>query len=578
MKKILTSENIFFCLVLVIGIFLSLFPMFYELFRRNDIFSDRYFVLVYNFAPDYNAYLSKIIQGIQGRWSVVEYFTSEPHQGSLLQIFYLSLGKIGALFSSSPEFSYHLGRIALGIGWVFVGWQFIKFSFTDKFYRKITLLLFVFAGNFPKLVPDQGGYGFEFLGLKWEQTLVGWSNLDPVRRLTFIPHWNAGHVFGTLALLFFIKHLSQDTKYTLLNTKLKVSSIKYLVLSIIFALITGFTLPSMLVGMYALLGLWFIYKLITERKILANTSSYIKHHSFWLISLIIFVGLTFTSLIYNLWITSFYPWKALVETDLYVNRTSFEYIRYLTALGPTGFLGLAGAFLVLFFKKEKLFWSSFWVMGMFILIIVFDHIQWHNQTRFLEVGPELPLSVLSVFSLSVVGSFLGKFKKLFVLICTVLLMFLAVFVFAISIKAQMDFIDHKILGSYPRLSLGNYVVYPVKPLMEGVLFLKNTAMGDEVILSGYITGNHIGAYAGKFVYIGHGSQTVRFYQEKQPRTIEFYQGRMNEEAAKNFLRENRIEYVFFGPEEKTYGEYPSQANFLKPIFRNEEVTVYQVDI
>src|SRR3989338_5067481 len=195
--KIFKSENFFALLVLLIGISLSLSPMFYELSRRDEIFSDRQFVLVYNFAPDYNAYLSKIIQGIQGRWSVVEYFTSEAHRGSLLQIFYLSIGKIGSLFSSNPEFSYHLGRILFGAGWIWIGWLFIKFSFVSKFYRKIAFLFFVFGGNLPRLVDDQTGYGFLLLGKKWEQTLVGWSNLDPVRRMTFIPHWNAGHVMGT---------------------------------------------------------------------------------------------------------------------------------------------------------------------------------------------------------------------------------------------------------------------------------------------------------------------------------------------------------------------------------------------
>ncbi len=282
---------------------------------------------------------------------------------------------------------------------------------------------------------------------------------------------------------------------------------------------------------------------------------------------IIYFIFTFSVLIYNVWITQIYPWKALVETDLFVNKIVFPYFNYMLALGPVGFLGLFGAFLVLILKKEKLYFSSFWVLGMFILIIAFDKvIDWHDQTRFLSVGPELPLAILSVVTLKLLG------KKLLV-ISTTIMMLMAAFLFTISITAQVDFINHKMLGSYPQLSLGNYVVYPVKTIMAGVEFIKKTAGSNEVTLSGPTTGNHIAAYAGKFVYVGHGSQTVRYYQEKQPRAIEFYQGRMDN--PQKFLKENYIKFVFYGPEEQTFGDYPLRAKFLKNVFQNKDVIIYK---
>ncbi len=605
-RDFLLSEMGFVIAVVVIGMFLSLYPMFYELARRNDIFPDRQFVLVYNFAPDYNAYLSKITQGIQGHFLVREYFTSEAHLPSLLQVFYVLLGRIGGLFSPNPEVAYHLGRIGFGLGWILAGWFFIKFTFANKLYRKLAFLLFVFGGNFPKIVPDQAGYGFAFLGQKWEQSMVGWSNLDPVRRMTFIPHWNAGHVMTVLSLLCLIKFLSH------LSSLSNLRNLKYLGLSIVFGIFAGLILPPTLIIVYLILGFWFLYyifpnllrsavqffpgskfassgecdssKIVQPPRKLAMKNLYPRHllcylseNKHLLICLFTYLLITFTTLVYNLWITQIYPWKALVETDLYVNKIVFPYWNYLVALGPVGFLGLAGAILVLFLHKEKYLWSSFWVLGMFVLIIFFDKaINWHDQTRFLEVGPELPLSILTVVLMSFIFGIFGKYRNSIMIFFTCLMMVMAGFLSVISIKAQNDFIDHKILGSYPPLSFGNYVVYPVKSVVEAINWLKINAHENDVILSGTTTGNHIPPYAGKYVYVGHGSQTVRYYPEKLPRAIEYYQGKINEENSLDFLRKNRITYVFYGPEEKTLGDYPVKAGYLMKAYEKKDVTIYKV--
>jgi hypothetical protein len=567
-SRIIKSEWAFVFFVVAVGMLASLYPMFYELLRKNSIFPDRYFVLVYNYAPDFNAYLSKIIQGIQGKFLVSEYFTSEPHSPSLLQIFYLWVGRIGGMFSPNPEFSYHLARVVFGLGWMLAGYLFIKFSFASKLYRKLAFLLFVFGGNFPKLVFDQNGYGFLFLGQKWEQSMVGWSNLDPVRRMTFIPHWNAGHLMSVLSLLFFIRFIEMKNRNILL------------VFSILFGIFAGLILPPTLIIVYATAGLWILWNIFLRVLFLFKISNsfQISNLKFKIISYAIYFLFTFPTLVYNVWITQIYPWKALVETDLYVNKIVFPYWEYLVALGPMGILGLLGGVLVLILRKEKFYWSSFWVLGMYVLIIVFDKmIFWHDQTRFLEVGPELPLAILSVVALSTLFGVFGKLKNILMLFAIGSVMLMAVFLFSISIKAQTDFINHKILGSYPPLSLGNYVVYPFKTIMSGVFYLKNNATQNDVILSGDVTGNHIGAYAGRFVYVGHGSQTVHFYGEKVPLAKLFYQGGMSDFAAKEFLKQNRISLVFYGPEEKTWGDYPAKADYFEKVFENRDVVIYRVN-
>jgi hypothetical protein len=74
-------QKIFSFLVIFFVLF-SLLPTFYELKQSSDVPSDRSFELVHNYITDYNFYLSRIREGWDGRWTVIERYTNEPHEGS----------------------------------------------------------------------------------------------------------------------------------------------------------------------------------------------------------------------------------------------------------------------------------------------------------------------------------------------------------------------------------------------------------------------------------------------------------------------------------------------------------------
>ncbi len=73
----------------------SLVPTGYELLRKNDLHPDRQFELVHNFYTDYNFYLSRIRQGIEGTPLVQEKYTSEPHRGPCFKLCILLWGGWG---------------------------------------------------------------------------------------------------------------------------------------------------------------------------------------------------------------------------------------------------------------------------------------------------------------------------------------------------------------------------------------------------------------------------------------------------------------------------------------------------
>src|SRR3989338_3090785 len=93
------------CLFFVL---LSFVPTFYEYYSRNKIPPERFFVLEHNYNFDYNFYLSRIRQGIEGKWLVREKYYNQPHKSSLFQIIYVYLGKFGGLLGFGPIAIYQI--------------------------------------------------------------------------------------------------------------------------------------------------------------------------------------------------------------------------------------------------------------------------------------------------------------------------------------------------------------------------------------------------------------------------------------------------------------------------------------
>jgi|GEM_PF-6360430 len=565
-KRIIFSEWGFFFIVLLIATAISIYPTLYEYFRRSKIPPDRSFELVYGFVWDFHVYLSKMLQGAQGGWLVFERYTSEIHNPSLLQIFYLFLGKIGCWFSFSTITSYHIFRVVFGLLWFLAGFLFIKISFPNRpLLRKLAFLLFVFCGNFPKLVNDPNSYGFLFLGQKFELHMSGWTHLFPSDRVTFVPHWNAGHLFTALTLLCLFKW------YRLFSSGSRKSWI-WGITAGACGLLSGFILPPTLIISLVIFGLFSIKInidcLLQKRNLKQFYLSYLSVLPFWVLSAI--------PLIYNLWVTSFYPWKALVEGDMYITRMQFPYVEYLWGLGVTSVLGILGMILAFLIKKERLIFSGLWVFGSFLLIIVFDKlIVWHNQTRFVQVGIELPLAILTVFFLDSLFSSFKRFRDLLLIISTIILLLPSVLSWVIVIKGNNDFVDQKMNGTYPSISMGPYVVYPSSDVMKAIEYLDKNMDTNSVSFSGPAFGNYLGAYSNKTSYIGHGAQTVSYYNEKYPTTERFYKGQISEEEIINVFKKHRVGFIIYGPEEKGFGEAVLKYKFLKPVFKSNEITIYK---
>ena len=147
-----------------------------------------------------------------------------------------------------------------------------------------------------------------------------------------------------------------------------------------------------------------------------------------------------------------------------------------------------------------------------------------------------------------------------------------------SIRAQADFIHQRAVAGQPLVPYPPQVMYPLKDYWNALIWLEKNTSKNAVILSQVNAGNYIPAYTGNFVYLGHNPESP-YYDERVNKVNQFFSGTMNEKDALRFLRNERISYVFYGPQEKEKSvEDIKKYLFLKPVFNSNYVTIYKVEI
>ena len=182
MKKTIPSKNFWIFLSLILSfLFLlaSYIPNLYEASIAKLLPPDRVMTPAEHiYTYDYNVYLSKIRQGMEGRWSIVDKYDNNPDQkGVLLQMLYLMSGKIGGLFGFAPGLSFHLLRTVTSVIWVltiiFLSFYFLKSPMSGF----LAVLLSIFAASWPVFYSYQGS---TWIGMY----MSWWQAMDVFKRVS----------------------------------------------------------------------------------------------------------------------------------------------------------------------------------------------------------------------------------------------------------------------------------------------------------------------------------------------------------------------------------------------------------
>ncbi len=550
--------------VIIIFLLWSMAPTWYELAHRNRLGEIRSFELVHNFPTDYNFYLSRIREGLEGRLTVIERYTSEPHNGSFIHVFYLVLGWIGRFVRVPLErvdIVYHVARVVFGGLLLALVAEYCKKAFEklemgsgklDRDVRSgtslsvIAFLLAITASTWPKLVAFNNNQTvpvtlFSIASWRFSRYMPWWSVMDSLQRMTFIPHL----LVGQALIVFLLLALSDDKTMSKGSNWLFLGMLAF-VLGIVFP-------PGLLFMSVTLVIMVVLHSAIPSVRNVSDIIAYAGARG-----LVIAMGLP--ALLYLQLMTSFYPWKRLAEFDI-IHPLPFDYKEYFLAVGPMLLFGLLGLIVSYVRKERRMMVSVAWVLAWLLLLAGFHFVPQQSPLRVREMLPHVPLGVLTAYLFYAVSrsgmtfltdarrgnsrslghsraslsgglpvEFLQRFKRtlgqsssavqnanprgseskfahvLFV-IChlsfVIPISFIAIGlgVMYSSWLWQRDFIDHKMTATYPLVPTGSYVMYPLKDFMEAIRFLQKSVDKKTIILSETTAGNYIPVWSGNTGYV-----------------------------------------------------------------------------
>jgi len=556
---------------IVFFVLFSFAPTLYELSEKEKV-NGRTFELVHNYITDYNFYLSRIREGMEGRWTVVERYTSEPHGGSLIQIFYLLLGKPVAFFSDpvlGATVSYHASRIILGVLFLYLLSRVVILVFPSLLWQMLAFLMIVTASTVPIIVYIGGNIrlgGF----MPW------WTVMDSLHRITLLPHV----LFGQAGILFLL-----------------CVPFEQIFLKFIIAFLLGMVFPPGVLFVTAVFACMSFLEFLFAPRVFMKSG---KERAVWfqtklLPRIAVVIGCLPTFFYYSLIVTQI-PWKRLVEFDA-LNPTVFPLLEYGYAVGPVLLFGTLGGVLSLIKKEKNMLVFVSWIITWIALLLVFRIVPQQSSLRFTEMTPNVPLGILTTYLFYQIFSFVrlffnsakekkevgirkyaGRMKGVIFVFLYSLFIIPVVLGLGIMISSffwQKDFVDQKVSAGWPPISMNNYIVYPITGFVDALSFIEKQTPVEAIILSYLTAGNYIPPYTGRTVYVGHDNTLDK--EQKMDIVHRFYQGEMSPSDAEVWLSQNRISYVFFGPEEKeSEKDISSIYPFLHEVYSNADVTVYSV--
>lgn len=536
----------------------SLSPTFYELKQSEKLTSSRSFELVHNYYTDYNFYLSRIRQGYDGKWFVHEIYTNEPHKGTIIHELYLFLGQ-AARFIPNVSFAipaaYHVARAILGVLFLaLIAWA-VTLVFPSRFWQIIAFLLVVTSAGWPLLSEVSGGWRFNNY-MPW------WTVLEPLQRITFIPHILAAQA----GLLFLIMA--------------KVTRKNWIPISIL-AMGVGLAMPQALMTVYGIYILLSFIEIIENK--LFERSKFIDFCKSTMRPRVLITVLSIWTILYFLPLLPVYPWKRLVDFEI-LHPISFSYIEYLKTLGVSLPLGFLGAGIVLWKKDKKWYPIVAWAIGVPLVVLLMLIKPLQHPLRFTEMAAYIPLGLLTAYACMTGFQMLQK-KKVNPIVGSIGMTFPFLFIIYGGMAMyhqylwQKDFIDQKIIAGWPAIPMNNYIVYPSKGFIDAIIFIDTSTSKQSIILTEITAGNFIPARTGRLVYVGH--ENTSYKEEKLIKVKLFYQGKIDPKLAYAWMRNEGITHVFVGPEEKLDMEgvdLPTVYPFLRQVFTGADTILYQITL
>ncbi|MBI4675643.1 MAG: hypothetical protein HY741_28700 [Chloroflexi bacterium] len=501
-------------------------------------------------------YITIMQRGSEGAWMHSLRFTSEPDAPAFLYVFYLALGHVGHVLGVGATTMWHLARVVFTFIAFLLAFGFVGTFIADSTQCFVAYLLAI------------AGSGFDWFAFPWE-------HLDPTSATPVDLKMADAHLFS--AALTFPHYLASISLLLILfwctarlctENLSRVKIIGLLLLGGLANIGIALVYPFFVILSCGVLSVYFVFLSVHGRKFLWREG--------------IFLG----ALILPVSPLVYYYEQAFAESELLrvwsaqSQTFSPNPLHYLLTYAPYLIFALWGAWRVGLgdasqARRRVLLWT--WVLVVALLV----YVPLGPQRRFLQ-GVQIPLAILATFGLFEVALprlqqaqwfqelahrrkyTVASLSRLVVTLCVALICLSSIYqwVSAIALTA--------IVQPYP--------LFRPRDEVAAMDWLRTQSTANDIVLSSYWSGSYLPLRSGMRVYLGHYYETIHF-QEKMRAVDELFDAGTAESTRLQFLRANRIDYLFYGRAERALGDFdPAKFWALQPVYANKAVVIYRTKL
>ncbi len=526
-------EKQFVFLLSLAAILFNLLPFIYQHYNSPP---DKTYVGSYSVILDKPTYLSEMGQGREGSWKIINKYTTEPQEKAFIYPLYVAMGHLAKIAGISLETVFLAGRFVFGIILLVIVIYFIRYFVLNENQRKLAYFFALFSS----------GLGWITLNGK---SIDSWiPDAMPMVKFSYFPHFMLANILLLAVILLVYRSFEKE------------NSGKFFIIGGILSFFLNIVLPFTSVLLYfliaALLVILFFKNRITIKNNLAN--------------ILIFFIISLPSFLYMYWLGTTNPIWSVIEKQNILPTPSL--INLITGYGIILIFSFYGLLTLCRKDKIKCLFFSIWILSVLILAYIPPWI-YPMQRRFLETAFYVPLAITASFGIKGIYQYLKQkqIKDLKLKFISFFVMFIVPFLLIGNIQNWFQFKYMVNQTNDPRIYLSNKNI-------EATKWLKQNSPQESIVLSSFYNGNVIPYYADRFVYVGHGPMTINF-EEKFKESENFYSGNFSVNEVSDFLKNRKINYVFYSDEEKRMGKFnPEQYDFLEKVYQNGGAEIYKVKI
>lgn len=508
---------------------------------------------------DGNSYIAKMLTGAAGDWLFRTPYTPYPQRGFLAFLPYLLLGKLASPPGLHEQLTalYHLFRIAAAVLMVKATYDFLSLFLKEVRWRRWGTAVAVLGGGLGWLAV----WGFDSL---WQGRLPG---LD--QPLEFY----SPEIFGFL-MVYGLPHLAMARALLLWGLCRYLAPLEpkgernRRVQGGLLWLVMGLMQPLTVAVGWAVLGVhllasgaWLLWQKRREQQ-MANqvttgedTQPLRTEASIWwgYFQRAVWMGLISAPIVvYNLLAFRLDPFLSAWESqNLIISPYFSHYLLAYALLLPLAILGIKPALVEAPWRG----WLPVAWMAVFPLLAYAPY----NLQRRLPEGVWVAITVLAFLWIESQSRKVTRWIPAFLSLSFFSTGLLLLAGLAGAMTPQTP--HYRPIGE-----------------VQAFLALQENAPRRSVILASYETSNPLPAWVPAKTLTGHGPESIHL-AEIEPRVECFYQPTCPMEERLALLREYEVDYVFWGPQERSLGDWDlHQANFLNLVYESGAYSIFQVDM